>query len=395
MGDNKFTKADVILTRMEQLSRQVASLEGRIAKGGGSADGAVIKKLTEENAKLRQDISIVSAQIEGLYATLSKMINKLPDQIAGKAPAVAQEVTAHADIDVDDLASRVAAKIIIPETGYAEVDPDALADKLSATPLDYDALGYAVAKRIYVPQAIAEEVDYDALAQKVTEKMPPVNIDYDDLGYAVAKRIYIPQAIAEDVDYDAIANKVLEKMPAFASAVSDETAYASAVAEPVSVQAEIDYDLLASKVAEAVSVQEPISPDYIASKVAEQIIIPQTAVQAEAVDLDVEELSRKVADKIAIPAYEPAEAVSEERLADALAERLKEREETYEATPAQSRPSSLKLPWTTTAAIPLPKPWRASSTTTRLRRLLPKSSTPHLWRRAFPRRLTPRSLQGR
>ncbi|MDE6850304.1 MAG: hypothetical protein K2J54_03150, partial [Clostridia bacterium] len=60
---------------------------------------------------------------------------------------------------------------------------------------------------------------------------------------------------------------MLEKMPAFAAA-ADETAYATA--EPVSVQAEIDYDLLASKVAEAVSVQEPVSADYIAASVAEQ-----------------------------------------------------------------------------------------------------------------------------
>ena len=80
--------------------------------------------------------------------------------------------------------------------------------------------------------------------------------------------------------------------------------------------------------------QEAVSPDYIAARVAEQIIVPQTAVQADSVDLDVEELSRKVADKIAIPAYEPSEAVNEERLAEAVAERLKEREETAEALPA-------------------------------------------------------------
>lgn len=332
MGDNKnvksMTKADVILTRVEQLTRQVASLEARVARGlqgaapNTGANDAVIRRLTEENATLKKEISHVSAQIEGLFISLSKMINKLPEKMG------ANPVTGKVDMDVDDLASRVAAKIVIPDSGLGDYQPG---NVVAAGGIDYDALGYSVAKRLYVPQAIAEEVDYEKLAELVSDKMPPVEIDYAELGYSVAKKMYIPQAVAEEVDYEAIADKVLEKMPAFAAA-ADETAYATA--EPVSVQAEIDYDLLASKVAEAVSVQEPVSADYIAARVAEQIIVPQTAVQAEAVDLDVEELSRKVADKIALPSYEPVESVSEERIAEAVAERLKENEETYEATPA-------------------------------------------------------------
>ena len=75
MGDNKngkgLTVGNVILTRVDQLSRQVASLEARVAAGDGNA---VIRKLTEENAKLKREISYVSAQIEGLYTTLAKMI---------------------------------------------------------------------------------------------------------------------------------------------------------------------------------------------------------------------------------------------------------------------------------------------------------------------------------
>ena len=347
MSDNKnakgMTKADVILTRIEQLTKQVSSLETRVARGlaginsganvktnasaGASVNNdAIIRRLTEENATLKKEISFVSAQIEGLFASLSKLINKLPEKM-GAVPA-----SGGSNIDVDDLASRVAAKIIIPETDFSGFEPASSATpaNIDASGLDYDALGYAVAKRLYVPQAIAEEVDYDKLVDKLSDKLPPVQVDYDELGATVAKRMYIPQAIAEDIDCDAIAEKVLEKLPAY-SAVADETAYASA--EPVSVQAEIDYDLLASKVADAVGVQEPVSPDYIAARVAEQIVVPQT-MQAESVDLDVEELSRKVADKIALPSYEPAENVDEERLAEAIAERLKESEETDEATPA-------------------------------------------------------------
>lgn len=126
MGDNKngkgLTVGNVILTRVDQLSRQVASLEARVAAGDGNA---VIRKLTEENAKLKREISYVSAQIEGLYTTLAKMIQSIPDKVASRAPA---QTADGASFDVDELASRVAAKIIIPDgspAGYASARPSA------------------------------------------------------------------------------------------------------------------------------------------------------------------------------------------------------------------------------------------------------------------------------
>ncbi|MDE7162571.1 MAG: hypothetical protein K2O44_00630 [Clostridia bacterium] len=371
----EMTKADVILTKLDQINRRIGSLESRIAaqkkeKDAAAApttttaviDGDVIKKLADEHEQLKLEISCVSMQIEGLYTTLSKLINKLPEQIAAKmpepvvasssegepAPVVTQVVNNPVEFDVDDLASRVAAKIIIPDNGLEDFDAEALAEKinsLAAAPaavaaspvnIDYDELGYAVAKRMYIPQAVTEEIDYDKLAKEVTGKMPAVNIDYEELGYSVAKKMFIPQAVAEEFDYDAIADRIAQKMPAPTfNIAAAETAVAAAEpveAEPVSVQAEIDYDLLAAKVAEAVSVQEPVSADYIAARVAEQIIIPQTVSSSEPVDLDVEELSRKVADKIVIPAYHTEPALSEEKIAEAVAERL--REDTAEATPA-------------------------------------------------------------
>lgn len=346
MSDNKngrMTKADVILLRLEKLTQTVNEMEDRVT---GSNNDAAIKKLNDESAKLKQEIRFVSAQLESVCTTLAKMLQKLPEKISATP----------AGIDVDDLSSRVAAKIIIPESG---LDEDALAEKLNAAPvsvaapmdIDYEALGYSVAKKLYVPQAIAEEVDYDKLADKVAGKLPPVQVDYDELGYSVAKKLYVPQAIAEEIDYDALADKVAARMPAL-SAVADETAFTTSepvraeidyqilaakiadvvpAREPVAVQTEIDYDTLAEKLAGAVSVQEPVSADYIAAKVAEQIIIPET-LQASGADIDVEELSRKVADKIVIPAYEPVAAVNEERLAEMVAEKLKNEEES--AAPA-------------------------------------------------------------
>lgn len=272
MGDvNKLTKADLILSKMDALAKQTAGLEARVAN---SSSDAVLRRITEENAKLKKDINYLSAQLEGVCVTLVRLIKKLPS-----------EMYATGGIDVDDLSSRVASKIIIPEAELGQIDTEALAGKLNGAPAE---------------------------------------IDYDELGFAVAKRLYIPQAVAEEVDYDRLAKKIAQNLPALAAA-TEETA-ATAYAEPVSVQAELDYDLLAEKIAEIVNVQEPVSADYIAARVAEQIIIPQT-VAAGGVDLDVEELSRKVADKIVIPKYEPAEAVSEERIAETVAERIREEQE--------------------------------------------------------------------
>ena len=130
MSDNKnakgMTKADVILTRIEQLTKQVSSLETRVARGlaginsganvktnasaGASVNNdAIIRRLTEENATLKKEISFVSAQIEGLFASLSKLINKLPEKM-GAVPA-----SGGSNIDVDDLASRVAANPQVPQ----------------------------------------------------------------------------------------------------------------------------------------------------------------------------------------------------------------------------------------------------------------------------------------
>lgn len=362
------TKADVIVNKLDLITKKIGSIESRLAAQKKEKEAAsvisqeinpeVLKKLADEHEQLKMEISCVSMQIEGLYTTLSKLIAKLPEQVAakipepvvttsgadGETPVVTQVVNNPVELDVDDLASRVAAKIIIPDSGLGDIDTEALAEKLnsvSSAPaaiadIDYDELGYSVAKRMYIPQAVTEEIDYDKLAKEVTGKMPAVNIDYEELGYAVAKRLFIPQAVAEEFDYDAIADKIAEKMPAPTFTVAaEETAVAAAEPvqpEPVQVQAEIDYDLLAAKVAEAVSVQEPVSPDYIAARVAEQIIIPQTASNAQPVDLDVEELSRKVADKIVMPAYDADAALSEERIAQAVAERLKT--ETAEVAPA-------------------------------------------------------------
>lgn len=337
MANKNRTAQELILEKMDELSNRITNIESVTNANRGSTD-LVVHRLAEENAVLKREISFVSAQIEGLFATLSKMLQKMPEKISDSVEDIYNENSkVPVDVDLDDFAVRVANKINLKngKDGVVATVPTPTSITVDANNMDYDTLGYAIAKRLYIPQALVEEVDYALLAEEVAKKLPPVHVDYEELGFAIAKRIYVPQAIAEDVDYDEIARKVIEKLPeltSIANAVS-ETAYASAEPQVQSVQAEIDYDKLAEKVAEVVSTQEVVSPDYIASRVAEQIVIPQSAPATADVNLDVEELSRKVADKIVIPAYEQKD-VNEERIAEAVCERLHERESYTEATPA-------------------------------------------------------------
>jgi hypothetical protein len=299
-------KADVILNRTEKLLQQsssvVANVDAIARYGAKNADvKAVLAKLeenyvrlSEENESLKKEIQYLSAQIESVFVGLSGMIQSLNTA----APQAAQA----SSINVDELASRVAEKIYIPASGGGN--------------LDYDKIGIAVANNIHVPQALVEDIDYDALAEKIKDNITVTgsgeNLDYDKIGVAVANNIHIPQAVAEEIDYNALADKLKDNITVSGTTQNlDYDRIGTVVAGNIripqqTVTQEIDYDELAKKLTAAMPLQEEISPDYIASKVAEQIIIPAPTSTADGIDI--EELSRKVADKIAIPASEPVEA---------------------------------------------------------------------------------------
>ena len=369
---NAMTKADVILMKMDKLNKQMAAVEARtktIKIPDADYYTALEKKIDEQGQIFKEEMHFLSAQMESVFSTIEKILSdlnakvdaiKVPDNLTMDVDELSSRVAAKiiipdmsTDIDEDKLADEISSRIVVPDAVLGEIDTEKLAEEISekiyvpapeakvvatsATPeIDYDALGFTVAKYLYVPQVIAEEFDYDEIANRIAEKIPapqvttyaqPVettatvsDIDYDALGISIAKNIYVPQAIAEDFDYDEVADKIAAKMPAPQVAAAE---YAP-VAAPV--QAEVDYDLIAQKVAAAVSVQEAVSPDYIAAKVAEQIIIPENS------EMDIEELSRKVADKIVLPAVQSTATVDEDRLAYAVAERLKEQEVTEEKT---------------------------------------------------------------
>ncbi len=271
------TKADLIVSKVEKLSQQTAAFDSRVAaafrelKAGGSATAAAVKKLANapqpEPTVKTDDINYLSVQIESVYSGLAKMVSNLTAEVEKlKRSGVGGGSAA----DADELSSRVAEKIIIPYQGSADIDYDLLAEKVSEI------------------TGTGGTINYDLLATKVATK----------LGLKLMGHL--------SIDYETLAERICDHI------------------SPTEGGA-IDTDSLAEKLARALPPQEVISPDYIASKVAEQIVLPEpVATNATVANLDIEELSRKVADKIAIPVYDaPEVAVDEERIAEAVAEKLR------------------------------------------------------------------------
>ena len=81
------TKADLILSRLEQMARQNSALEAKVnsllGKGVGadarvavSADDEAVAKLTKENSDLRQELSYISVQVESVYNSLARSMKQ-------------------------------------------------------------------------------------------------------------------------------------------------------------------------------------------------------------------------------------------------------------------------------------------------------------------------------
>ncbi|MGN0818751.1 MAG: hypothetical protein ACI4L9_07255 [Candidatus Coproplasma sp.] len=336
------TKADVILTRVDGISQQNKALDAKVEQVIASAVDremdreAIIQKLNADNKVLLQEIEFLSAQIQSIYKGLNKNITLA----TGKAKE------ASSDMNVDELSSKVAEKIIVPQTDIdydtlaeqvasrmatsqaeAQIDFDLLADKVAerisapttAESIDFDLLADKVAERIIVPEA-TEKIDIDALAEQVAAKIAvPENtaIDADALAVLVAAKLAAPTA---EVDADSLAVKIAEKITIPESALKidpDELGFkvAESLYVPSAIVENINYEELAAKVAAYIPAQEVISPDYVASKVAEQLVIPV---------LNEEVIAAKVAEKIGSVSACPVEVtVDEDRIAYSVAEKIR------------------------------------------------------------------------
>ncbi len=292
MGINKngsgLTKADVILTKVDQLAQENKTVRSKVQEVIDSSIDremdreAIMQKMEADRKEVMREFEYLSMQIESSYSSIMK----------GGVRS-----TGAAGIDLDELAAKVADKIIIP-----------------LNEVDYDALAEQVAKKISTEPV---GIDYDVLAEKVAERLPArtADVDYDELGSKVVENMYIPSAVVEELDYDALAEKLADKI-SVSDPVVDYDRLGTKVVEnmyiPTAVTEEIDYDALAKKLSENLPAQEVVSADYIASKVAEQLVSPS---------VDTEALSERIASCVVVPDTVGV-SVDEQAIADKVIEKL-------------------------------------------------------------------------
>ncbi len=282
------TKADAILTKVEQLAQENKTVGAKVDEIINSAVDremdreAIMQKMEYDKNEVIREVEYLSMQIESSYNSIMK----------GGVRTVGA-----AGIDLDELAAKVADKIVIPMND-----------------VDYDALADAVAKKLATEPV---DIDYDVLAEKVAERLPArtSDIDYDELGTRVVENMYIPSAVVEELDYDELAQKLAEKV-SVSDPVVDYDKLGTKVVEnmyiPTAVTEDLDYEELAKKLSENLPAQEVVSADYIASKVAEQLVSPS---------VDTEAITERIASCIVVPDTVGV-SVDEQAIADKVIEKL-------------------------------------------------------------------------
>jgi len=338
------TGAQAILEKLEKLDKKIGGVETKVGDSAlaGGYD-SVIRKLEEENEGLKKETSYLSVQLESVCTALMKSMKKL----SAKVDELAEKKL---DFDLDELASRVAEKIIIPDEDEAEEGGNA------ADGIDYDELACAIAKRLYVP-APATDIDYDKLAEKLSEKLPaafaepaqPAELDYDELACKLASAMPVQDSASADL----IASKVASQLAIPGATVDvNAEALADAVAEKVCVDENkiadaivdkvvVDVDGIAEAVAERISVTATIDDDKLAAAIAEKIPAPvATAVDSEALakavaeelagKIDNDEIADCVAKKVGSVSPEEFDVMVDEDGCDTIVKQLEEKLD-YEA----------------------------------------------------------------
>ena len=130
------------------------------------------------------------------------------------------------------------------------------------------------------------------------EKSVPAEIDYDVLADKVAERIVVPAPVVQsdgapvvyqterpEVDYDLLVDKIVARLP-----VQDDA--------PLSAKADIDVEELARKVAENVSVPAPV---YAEAAPAYAGAVPAAQAVTVSAEIDYDCLAEKVASRIPAP----------------------------------------------------------------------------------------------
>lgn len=288
-------KADALLAETRQMNASFASAldslarSNRASERAGAQGEAVYAAITEEVKALKRELRYMAIQSASIFEGLTEKINEITSLLnkdgskPAATPASAEEPKpAPVQIDYDLLADKVAERT-------AAKTPAVQAEEKEA--IDYDLLASKVAERTAestprypatypVTYKSEANIDADALADKIISRMPaPVAQD----GKTAAAVIAAPAA-SPDIDYDTLARKVAALIPPASAQVGDIV---------------VNTDEIADRVVARLPFPETVSPDYIANRVAEQIVVPTSAGEAE---IDYNALAAAVASRLNIPA---------------------------------------------------------------------------------------------
>ena len=269
---NSAKQIEAVLAELQNIrkdSEEAANKNGELI-GAVQGDNTSLKREIKYLAVQNESI------FNSLSERINKLEEALGNINAAEPVAQREEKSVSAEIDYDVLADKVAERIVVPapvvqsdgapvvyQTERQEVDYDLLVDKIIARlPVQDEA-----------PLAAKADIDVEELARKVAENVSVPAPVYAEAAPAYAGAVPAAQAVtvSAEIDYDCLAEKVASRIPA----PEVHTVYSEAAPAAVPVTAEIDYNELADKVISRIPLQEAVSPDYVAAKIAEQIILPQ------------------------------------------------------------------------------------------------------------------------
>ncbi len=240
-----------------------------------------------------------------------------------------------AALDVDAIATAVAAKIEVPKAEAAEID--------------YDLLATMVAAKVEVPKAEVAEIDYDLLATMVADKLADsdeqsYDVVLDEMGVdQIAKKVSEKLGQIENVDYARIENIVEEKLtgepceePTYELVIDEEgvQAIAKSVSEELCKNCKPCEEMVSAQAPVEESAEEIVEEVVEEAVVEEAVEVAQETVEEVATEEVVEEVAQGTVEEVVVD--EPAEEIVEEVVTE---EAVQENVE----TPVEETPVSEEL----------------------------------------------------
>ncbi|MBE5745386.1 MAG: hypothetical protein E7355_04550 [Clostridiales bacterium] len=245
---------------------------------------------------------------------------------------VAAAVPVAENVDYVRIADEVGDKVLELLGDVLVNQPEKEATAAVEAKVDYEKIIYGTTEKIIESLPYPEKVDYrridDMLAAAVEKAVAA--LDYDVLAQKVAEKVQIPAPAPCEIDYDKLADLVAAKVAANTAdeMTEEETTYDFVIDDE-------GIDELSKKVAEKIQIPEatPCEIDYdkivdmvvekLAANAAEETTEEETSLDFVISDEGIEALAQKVAEMVQIPEAAPCE-IDYEKIVDMVVAKLTE-----------------------------------------------------------------------